>query len=354
MLYDDTAVSQTWAEAVNPRKAGVRAKAPLLSAGDVMKPILPPQYYDVPQWIFEYVNQQEGRMDYITGVKDLAALAKAAQIPGADTIEKLLEMAGPIVQDMIKAVVQPLHDSGEFRKALFFQFYNGNRIIQTVGPDDFDPEQWNYIPDKLKQQVLDSFSYLPPAQAEQAASMGQYQFRPEMLMDNQSASPEQRMAQVFRLLSEFRYEVTESGVNELNRMTTKLFYLQLMKEGFPISWWTFAKIAKIPNFGPPPDGTNTEMERWVAQQHMKIELQGELQKEAAIAQAEAQQALGGAPGGGPGAPGGNGTPEGAGAVPPIPEPGESHQRGRPQSYQSEPRLIQKDHGTRSTISTAKR
>ncbi len=57
----------------------------------------------------------------------------------------------------------------------------------------------------------------------------------------------------------------------------KLFYLQLMKAGFPIDWWTFAKIAQIPNFGPAPmdkDGNEitSVIERWVAQEHMKREL----------------------------------------------------------------------------------
>jgi hypothetical protein len=133
-------------------------------------------------------------------------------------------------------------------------------------------------------------------------------------------------------------------------MTNKLFYLQLMKEGFPISWWTFAQIAKIPNFGPPPEGTNTELERWQAQQRIQIELKAELQKEAMISQAETQAELaarglmvagpeaGGPPGaGGGGDEGGNGGP-----------------RGRPQSYATPPRMVSKDGGSRTTITTAKR
>ena len=121
-------------------------------------------------------------------------------------------------------------------------------------------------------------------------------------------------------------------------MTTKLFYLQLMKVGFPISWWTFAKIAQIPNFGPPPDGTHNEMERWVAQKHLEIDLQIELAK-------QAQQATGGAPGA-------------AGGAPRIPQTGSlpgmgSAGPGRPQSFQRPPKIVNKDGGTRSTVTTSR-
>ena len=153
------------------------------------------------------------------------------------------------------------------------------------------------------------------------------------------ASGEQRTIALRRFMSEFRYDVTESGINELNRMTTKLLYLQLEQRGVPISWWSMAKLFRIPNFGPPPEGTNTELERWIAQQFMKIELQGELQKEMA-------QAMG-APGDGQGAP----PAAGGGEIPPVPSLGEE-QRGRPQTFRRPPKLVQKDHNTRSTITTA--
>ncbi len=158
-----------------------------------------------------------------------------------------------------------------------------------------------------------------------------------MLTGGSQGTPQEMNKKLKKLISDFRYEVSQSGLNEIHRMTTKLFYLQLMKEGFPISWWTFAKIARIPNFGPPPFGTNTEMERWVAQQEMKIELQGKLQK-------EMQEMQGGPPGGG----GQQGPP---GEVPGVPNL-DQKAKGRPQTYRNAPRMVQKDHGTRSTITTA--
>ena len=153
-----------------------------------------------------------------------------------------------------------------------------------------------------------------------------------------SVTPDDRsISTITRSLDEFHYHVTESGINEIHRMTTKLFYVQLMKLGFPISWWTFAKIARIPNFGPPPEGTNTEMERWIAQKHIETDLALEQQQEVA-------SALGGTPGAGPLPPGG---PNGAGATSPS-----GAGPGRPPSFNAPPKLEQKDGGARSTITTS--
>ncbi len=317
-LYDDTMVSSTWAQAVNPRKAGVRAAAALSQGNPIQFPV-PPQLYDVGPWIPAFMDAQEQRMNYLAALPDMTAIAKAKQIPGADTQEKLFEMAGPIVQDLVRALEEPLTQLGNWRNAYRFQFFNYARVIRTVGPDEFDESKWNYAPDKL-------------AEIRQNQS---FQFRPQDLTGGQPPTTEK----LKRLMSEFRYEVTESGINELHRMTTKLFYLQLMKEGFPISWWTFAKIAKIPNFGPPPEGTNTELERFIAQKHIQIELQADLQKELMQTQQEA-----GGDGSEPGPPGG-GEPQ---DIPDISAP----QRGRPQSYNRPPRLVQKSGGTRSTVTTS--
>lgn len=327
-IFDDSLVSSSWAKAVNPRLAGVRAAAPLSQGMPIQYPVQPGQY-DVPQWIPQFMEAQEARMDYLSGVKDAVALAKAQQIPAADTLEKLMEMAGPIVQDMVRAIEKPLTQLGDWRKAYYLQFYTEKRMIKTVGPDVSTEELAKLSPEKLQMY-------------EQIQRNGAFQFRPEMLVPN-GRSEHERNEFARRLTGEFRYQVTESGINELHRASTKLMFLQLLKEGVPISWWTIAKIFKIPNFGPPPAGTNTELERWIAQQQMKIELQGDLQKEMMTIQAEM------GPGQvGPGAAGGNSD---VGEAPPIPMLGEQN-RGRPQSYQRPPRIVQKDRGSRSTVTTA--
>lgn len=298
-LIDDQ-MADSWGTAINPRKAGVRAKAPLQTIAEPIKYPFPPQYYDVPMWITQWIESQEARMDYITGVRDLVAMAKAKQVPGADTLEKLLEMAGPIVQDMIRSLEKPLTQLGEWRKSCYLQFYNEARIITTVGPEDGAEllASTEFISDRLKDLL----------------KKPTFKFQPAMF----GASREK----IQQLISEFRYEVTESGLNEIHRMSNKLLYLQMQKLGFPISWWTLAQVAQIPNFGPPPAGTNTELERFVAQKHMETELQVELARQLQEVQAPA-----------------------GGGAPSAPE-------GRPQSFQTAPKIESKDNGLRSTVSTS--
>ncbi len=287
-LYDENRVDKTFAASFNPRKGGVRAQADL-DRGAVIQFPVPPENYNIAPWQLQYLSDQEKRIDYITAVNDMTAILKARQIPGSDTIDKIMEMAGPIVKDMVLATVEPMTRLGRQRMALFFQFMTYPRILNTVGPDN---------------------------------AIQPYQYTPTKIMPKgQEALVGQQGAMVF--LNEFRYDISQQSMTELSRLSTKLLYIQLMKMGFPISWWDFAKIAGFHDFGPAPKDCNTMMERWVAQQHIMRELQTE------FAQDQASVAAGAAVGG------------------PAKNP-----VGRPPTFEKAPHLEQKDDGTRSTIATS--
>jgi hypothetical protein len=306
VLYDDNFVSSTFVDAFNPRRAGARAAANL-NQGKVLEYPVDPHTYDIGNWIPEWVAAQEARMDYLSGVTDLVAIAKAKQVPGADTLEKLMEMAGPIVQDMVRALEEPLTELGQQRLALFFQFYTRPRVITVLGPDG------KYVPEQFS---LDPFA--PPIQGE---------------------SPELYAGRRRKLLDDYAYNVSESGINEIHRMTTKLFYLQLMKSGFPIDWWTMADIAKVANFGPKPEGTNNVMERFVAQQRIVVELaayQGQLAASMGVMQPGGEVDGQGKVGSGEMKPGGTGQ----------------QGPGRPNANTAPPKIESKDGGTRSTVTTS--
>lgn len=299
-IYDDTRVDKAWADAFNPRKAGVRAAADLSQGNPIVFPV-PTTQYDIPQWMLQLFKDQEARMDYVTMAQDLTAIAKAGQIPSSDTLEKLLEMAGPGVQDMVSSIVEPFTRLGDWRKAYYFQFYTKQRMLQIADPTGIEQMQnVKYMPDRLVPNVANEL-------------------------------PAQRTARIRSYLSDFRYDVTESGLTELNRMSRLLLYIQLSKSGaLPISWWTMAKAARVPNYGPAPTGTNTELERVIAQKHIETEMQVEAAK-------DLQQAQNPDGGGGAAEP----PPSGAGP-------------GRPQTFQQSPQLVNKPGEGRSTISTGKR
>jgi hypothetical protein len=288
-LVNDQAVAPGFAEAFNTRRGGTSANVDL-SQGDVLKFPVPAEYYDVPTWIHDYLKWLDDRMEYLTGARDLTAIAKAKQVPSSDSMEKLLEMAGPLVQDMVRAIVMPLQQLGEMRKSDYFQFYTYERLLQTIN-DVGEDEDWLFQPEQLVGRI------------------------------EGEALPQRRQRQR-RLLGEFTYRVTQSGITEINRMSTKLFFEQLRSKGFPIDWWTIAKVAQLPNFGALPkkldkDGNVSDeeahsiLERYFAQLRL---------------QAEAQEKYGG---------------------------GQPPAKGRPPSGHASPHIVSKDRGTRTTTATSR-
>lgn len=277
-LYDENLASEGFANAFDPRMAGARAKANL-QAGEIIKFPVPYQQYDVPQVILEHIKQQEERINKFMGVPDLVAMAKAKQVPGEGTIEKLIEMAGPLVQDMMRAQEIPQQQLGDWRKSYYFQFYTRSRIIQLTGPDGVANEDYQFSPDQL-------------------------------VPDRQGELLSQKLDRTRNLINQFKYTVTESGLNEMKRMTYKLSLLNLRKAGLPIDWWTIGKAWNLPNLGPEPDGTHNMMERFIAEKHIERELAEEL-------------------GGG--------------------QPG---QAGRPPSNRKPPQQVSKDGGGRQVVKTS--
>ena len=243
-LYDESLTSEGFAESFDPRMAGSRAKANL-QAGEIIKFPVPYQHYDVPAGIYEYIKSQEERIGKFMGTPDLVAMAKAKQVPGEGTLEKLLEMAGPLVKDMMRALEVPMQQLGEWRKAYYFQFYTRGRLIQTTGPDDLPGEDYEYTPDLI----------VPNLEGEPLA---------------------QKIERSRNSINAFKYVVTESGVNELHRMVNRLALLQLRKAGLPIDWWTIGKAFKLSNIGPEPEGTHNMYERFIAEKHIERELAEEL------------------------------------------------------------------------------
>jgi hypothetical protein len=199
-------------------------------------------------------------------------------------------MAGPLVDDMVRAQEEPYQQLGEWRKAYYFQFYTRNRFIRINGPDPLHPdegaENFQYTPDLLVHRV-----------------------------DGETG--EARTERSRGLISEFVYHLEESSINERHRMSNKLALIQLKKVGVMIDDWTIADAFQIHNYGPKPEGTRNVMERFIAEQHVKRELAEEMA--GGMAQA----------GGGKGQP------------------------GRPNTHTAPPQIKQKDGGVRSTIATSK-
>lgn len=314
--YDRSVVSKGFIDRFDPRQPGARVEVDSTTGvEDPVKPIFDPSQFDVPQWIPELIEGLENRSDYLVGVQDLTALAKARQTPSADSIEKLMETAGPLVYDMSRNMERSLRDVGEMFKSVAFQFYTVARKVQILGPDGLTEEDFDFSPGDLIP------SHLPW----------------EDPSGGPSAHPKHKRAQWHQ--NNFVFHVVPNSMHQITQMTRKLLYLQLMRAGVPIDPWTLAEVFDIPNFGRPPSGANSVIERWeawqkiVAEIQMAIQMQMQQQAVMASPEGQAMAALGGI-GQAMGGAGGDKT-------------------GRPPSGQQPPKLEEKSDGqggTRSTIS----
>lgn len=313
LQYDENAISKTAMDKVDPRLQNQRVSVNS-TMGEAVKPLLPPEYYRVEPWVNEHIQHLEELMDYLMASRDMSALAKARQTPAADTIEKMLELAGPVTMDISRGMERPMRDIGEMVKYLQFQFYSAKRRVQVMGQDGLTREDYDYDPANMIP------SHMP-------------------FEDPSKPSAYKNYERARRHADRFPFQVTPHSMHQITQTTRKLMLLQMERTGFPIDPWTLAEANDLPNFGAPPKGTNTIIERWVAWQHMKTELQVELQGEIARAQAAGTIAGGGQP------------PTAGGQAPPPAPPigGPVHNQGRPPTAAKPPHIEQKDGGTRTTV-----
>jgi hypothetical protein len=298
--FDRDVVGKGMIDRFDPRQPG--SKLEMNSSAGVQEPIKPifdPSQFDVPQWIPEVIQGLEERSDYFVGVQDLTALAKARQTPSADSVEKLMEIAGPLVYDMSRNMERSLRDLGELFKSMVFQFYTAARKVQVLGPDGLTEEDFDFDPDLMIP------SHLPWESPDDGPSQYNRIKRAEWHQNN------------------FVMHIVPNSLHQVTQMTRKLLFLQLQRSGVPIDPWTLAEVFDIPNFGRPPDGANTVVERWEAWQRIVAEIQvsiqmqtmqmaamGSPQGQAMMALGQMGQAMGAEQGGNAGHPGPGRPPTG--------------------------------------------
>jgi hypothetical protein len=266
MRYDENSVSQSLMTRFDPRQGG-QTIGVNMAMGNPIEPVLPAEFYDVPDWLLQHVKDNEARIDYLMGVQDMTALAKARQTPAADTVEKIQEMAGPLLTDMSRNMERSLRDLGDMVKAHFFQFYHTSRRIQLLGADGVLEEDFYFEPGDMVP------SHLPGEDATAGPSRANLMERARYHQSN------------------FIFHITPGSMHEITQMSRKMFYMQLSRNGFPLSPWTQGDVYNIPNMGQPPEDAKNEIDKFFAYQKMTAEFQLKMQLEAAQIQQAAMAAM---------------------------------------------------------------
>lgn len=250
-VFDRNSMSLALAQTLNPRIPNQVVPMDLTLSGNVMQPLLPAEYYNIPPNIADLIERNEQRISHQMGVADATALARARQLPSGDSLERLLESLGPLIKDQSRNLEASLRDQGEMWKSMVFQFYHAPRIMQVLGPQG---------------EVEEFFQYRPG----------------DLIPEHVPGLPENApyFERARRHASNFTFSVTPYSLHEMNSLTRKLFHLQLARSGFPLDWWTLAEVFDIKNFGPLPKvedpvtgemkEAQTVLERWLAQQEMQM------------------------------------------------------------------------------------
>lgn len=323
-FYDRGSTAQALLQTLNPRLPGNRVgiDMTLNPASAQFVPVLPHEWLQTQAAHLEAVSKIiPAVIKDQMGVADVSAMARARQLPSGDSTERLLEAMGPLVKDQSRNMEEGIRALGEMWKSDWFQFATAKRRMQMLGPEGVTEEDFDYEPGKLVPLAKD------PNGGDKTLVMtegpdGSWLYAPDtgMRMHELGTNGFER-ARWHK--NNFTFSVTPYSLHELNSTTRKLFMLQLMKVGFPVSWWTLADLFDMKDFGPcmfkdPETGelrpARNEIERYTVQ----LEIQARI-----------AQAMGTVGGGGKG----------------------KGPKGRPESFQRGPALEQKTNGA-ATVRTS--
>lgn len=324
-FFDRGSSATSMLQTTNPRIPGLRVglDMALNNAAQQFTPMMPIAWYQTQAAHLEAASKiLPGIIKEQMGVADFSALARAKQIPSGDSQQKLMEMMGPLVQDQSRNMEEGIRSLGEMWKSDWFQFATAKRRMQMLGPEGVTDEDFDFEPGSLVPvtQTKGSDGNYQTLEMTQGPN-GTWLYEPGV----QGRMPSLAIQSFERARwhkNNFTFSVTPYSLHELNSTTRKLFMLQLLKSGFPLSWWTQAELFDVKNFGPcmieGEDGAmreaRNEIERWTVQL--------EIQARVAAATGAGQQQ------------------------------GKKKGRGRPETFARAPTIEQKSGGADSTVRTS--
>lgn len=239
MMYDMRALTRDKAKTFRTDLAGQRIGYNGQVSQDPLKPALPQSFYEIEGWIHDFYKRLEEEEDYQMGVRDLSAMAKMKAAGDEDTLQKMAELAGPIVKGISRDMERSMRDLAEMFKYLVFQYYTTPKVMQIVGVDGVTPENFDYAPGNLVP------SHLP----------GENKSMPSVFSRQQRA---------MYMADHLPFMIVPNTLHRLNQTSQKLMVLQLWRGGFPVDPWTLADVMGMPNFGKKPEGTNDMLGRYMA------------------------------------------------------------------------------------------
>ncbi len=252
--YDSTKLTTKEAEGFDPW----RERGRLGFNGDVddvaYRTLIPPQLLEIPPAAFQWQQYCSDEEDYLLGLNQISAMARAKVGVDGDAMQQLLELAGPLVKDISRTMEPPTRDVMEITKYNIFQWYTTRDLMTYVGPDGITPVTFDFDPSKLYP------SHMPGE-------------------DTDSASAFSARERAKNFAQNLKLTLTPNTLHAVTQTAQKLLYLQLWRSGFPMSPVTVAKALDLENFGT-IEG-NTQLEQFYNWKKQEIEMAAQAQQLAA-------------------------------------------------------------------------
>jgi hypothetical protein len=325
-------VSKKLLKAFNPRAWGKNKIHLPTDQGNPIIPAIDMKNLTLEAFYPGFLETINGFVKKVFGLPDLQALAKAKQVPGEGSIEKLASLAGDVIQMRENMLNAACTEYGMQVTSMIFQFYDARRLLTMLGPDGLSEEMFDFDPGTL---VPGNLPHEPEAlDTNGAAIKGVY------------ASTRSERARMHG--DNFNFHTEPDSLLRMTALQNKLMKIQARKiSPLLVSVEDLAKTLEIHNWGsvksllehvksPETMEGNTVGERAVIEMATMREFQTDSAVRAEMMKmmlAAMQQQAGIEPqGGGGGKKGGGGTP------------------GRPNSNAKGPQLANK--GDRSTVTTS--
>lgn len=304
MMFNARAIGPDKAKTVRLDKQGQRIgyNGQEVGTHGPMHPLVDKAFNVIETWVESLRKYFDDTLDYQMGVRDIASLSKLKLGGSQDSIERALELAGPIVKGISRDMERSMRDLADMFKYMVVQYMRAPELLQIVGRDQMTPETFDYNPGNMIP------SHLPHE-------------------DKQRKSIYSEMQRARWQAENAKFIIQPGTLHEITQTAQKLLYLQLWRDGrFPMDPVTLGEVLRLGNVGH-LDG-NTMIERSFNWKKKELEMMAELM--------ELKKKLMGDEGGEP--QGGKG-----------PRGGQKNTGGRAPSGGAAPQIASKDGGTRQTV-----
>lgn len=233
VIADKNSVSKQALSKMDTRRAGGKyLHNPI--AGKGMQ-IVNPQVLDpIIQWIIPFLMEH---MNDLAGVSALQSVMQLAQMPSADTVDKIISSMSPSVRARSRVLESFVSEVATIMAFNFAQFYTLPMRLMVMGPsgitrEDFDFDPGSMIPDYVHSKDFDPRGVV----TDEAMARGPL--------------PRYERAQEF--MKQFTYHVAPGSMLSASEAEDQLKYLQLARAGL-IDHFTLLEKLNIPNVGIPAD-----------------------------------------------------------------------------------------------------